>query len=182
MRDFIALLRGSLFTLYCRAFKRNISIGRGLRIYKRLSVTGPGRVEIGRNCSVFGMAGDSSQYTCLHTIDPGALIIIGENARLYAARINARFEIRIGNGVLMEEAGIIDTDFHSIEKDRAMPADEKRDKCAVTLGDGVSVGSRSFIMKGVSIGDRAGVLPGSIVLTDVKAGSKVAGNPAKALQ
>jgi len=182
LRDALAVLRGSLFRLYCRAFKPNVSIGKGLRIYKRLSITGPGRVEIGDACRVSGIAGDSSQYTCLHTMNPEARITIGKGARLFASRVNARFEIRIGDNVLMEEAGIIDTDFHSIEKDRALPSDEKKDRCAVTIGNSVSVGSRSFIMKGVTIGDGANLLPGSIVLADIKAVTRVAGNPAKPLQ
>lgn len=49
----------------------------------------------------------------------------------------------------------------------------------VRIGDGVWVGERAFILKGVTVGDGAVVAAGSVVTKDVAAGTIVAGNPAR---
>lgn len=178
MTHLIAKIRGALFRLRCRLFMRNVSIGPGLRIYKKLSITGTGRVVIGRDCLIAGIPGDSSQYVCIETRSPGASIEIGDNASFYAARIVARFGIAIGDGVLIEEAGVVDTDFHSIERNRTDPA-ERAEKCRIVIGDRAAIGARSFVMKGIEIGADAVIAPGSIVTAPVRPGAIVCGNPAK---
>jgi acetyltransferase-like isoleucine patch superfamily enzyme len=157
----------------------NVAIGRGLRLYKKVSVSGTGRIEIGENCIMAGIPGDSSQYVCLETLSPTAVIRIGDNASLYAARIAAKFRVTVGNNVLIEEAGIMDTDYHSIAKDRGTPGREKEDTCRVMIGDRVCMGARSSVLKGTTVGDDVIIAPGSIVTMSVKPGSTVAGNPAK---
>ena len=181
MREFLALLRGRFFIFSCNLTGKNVKIGRGLRMYKRMKISGEGSVVIGENCSVYGIRGDSSQYTCLETLSPAAVIQIGNNAALYAARLAARFKIVIGDKVLIEEAGIMDTDFHSIARDRQAPASETEDKCRVMVGNRVCLGARSSVLKGTTIGDDVIVAPGSIVTISVKPGCTVAGNPAKYL-
>lgn len=182
MRNFIALLRGCVFVLKNSFFCKNIHVGPRLKIYKRLSITGRGRVEIGRDCLIDGIIGDESQYVCINTLSPDAIIKIGDNASLYAARISAKFQVTIGQDVLIEETGIMDTDFHSIDKSRSTPRDENKEKCKITIGDRVCIGARSFITKGVTIGNDAIIAPGSIVTTPVKDCSIVAGNPARIIE
>jgi len=181
MRDLLALVRGRFFLALCRLRGLDVKIGRGLRIYKKISISGSGRVEIGDNCIIAGIPGDSSQYVCLETLDPTAVIHIGDDASLYAARIAAKFRIIIGDKVLIEEAGIMDTDYHTIAKDRGTPANESEDKCRVTIGNRVCMGARSSILKGTTIGDDVIIAPGAIVTMSVKPGSIVAGNPARML-
>ena len=181
MREFLARMRGSIFIFTCKVARKNVKIARGLRIYKKLKVTGKGSIEIGENCRVCGIKGDSSQYVCLETLSPTAVMRIGNNVSLYAARIAAKYQIVIGDDVLIEEAGIMDTDFHSIARDRGIPLSEKGDKCRVMVGNRVCIGARSSILKGTTIGDDVIVAPGSIVTMSVKSGYMVAGNPAKAL-
>jgi acetyltransferase-like isoleucine patch superfamily enzyme len=179
MSDFLALLRGRIFLTLCKLKGMNVKIGRGLRIYKKVSISGTGRIEIGENCIMAGIPGDSSQYVCLETLNPAAVLQIGDDATLYAARIAAKFRVVIGNNVLIEEAGIMDTDYHTIAKDRGTPASEKEDKCRVIVGNRVCMGARSSILKGTTIGDDVIIAPGSIVTMSVKPGSTVAGNPAR---
>lgn len=180
MIDFLALLRGKLFILTCRVLGLKVSAGEGLRIYKRLSIKGVGAVRIGRNCSVHGIRGDRSQFVSIYTHTPDAEVTIGDNAKLYAARISAKFEITLGNDVLIEESGVVDTDFHSIDKDRGTP-DEHRDRCRVVIGHRVCIGARSIITKGVTIDDDVVIVPGSVVVNSVKTGAIICGNPAKPL-
>ncbi len=181
MRDIIAGIRGRLFILRCSFFRKNISIKEGLKIYKRLSIGGKGKVNIGQNCIVDGIRGDSSQHVTIDAYSPDAVITIGDNASLYAARIAAKFQVTIGDNVLIEESGITDTDFHSIDKGRGNPPDENMDKCQINIGNSVSIGARSIITKGVTIGDDAVIVPGSIVTTSVKSGLIVSGNPSRPL-
>ncbi|MDR1797392.1 MAG: acyltransferase [Clostridiales Family XIII bacterium] len=49
----------------------------------------------------------------------------------------------------------------------------------VVIGDRVSVGMRTLIMPGVTIGDDAVILPGSIVTRDIPAGTVWGGTPAR---
>ena len=106
------------------------------------------------------------------------MITIGDNAHLYAAGISCRFSITIGDDVLIEEAGIADTDFHSLDISRETP-DEICEKCRIVIGNRVSIGSRSFVNKGIRIGEDAIVCPGSIVTASVPGESVVYGNPAR---
>lgn len=179
MKDFFPRLRGMTYSLWYKFFRSNISIGSGLMIYKKLRISGKGSVAIGRNCIVDGIKGDMSQYVSIDTLCPTAVVRIGDNSRLYAARVSSRFQITIGQDALIEESGIIDTDFHSMDRNRELPTDENFDKCKVTIGNRVAIGTRSFITKGVSIGDDVIVAPGSIVATSVKSGLLVCGNPAR---
>ncbi|MDR4470968.1 MAG: hypothetical protein MRJ68_22190 [Nitrospira sp.] len=179
MRDLLASLRGRIYRGACRLFWKNIKIGEGLRIYKKLSITGKGKLVIGKNCIIGGALGDSSQYVTLDTHSETATIQIGNNAVLNAARVSSKFEIIIGNDVLIEQAGLLDTDFHSIDKSRQTPQGETRERCRIVVGDRVCIGARSFITRGVKIEDDVLVFPGSVVTSQVKAGSCVGGNPAK---
>jgi acetyltransferase-like isoleucine patch superfamily enzyme len=47
------------------------------------------------------------------------------------------------------------------------------------IGRNCLIGTRAMVMPGVTIGDQSIVLPGSLVKTDVPAGSMVAGAPAR---
>lgn len=179
MRDFLALLRGSAYTYWCKLFNGHISIGSGLRIYKKLRINARGKVNIGKDCVVDGIIGDDSHHVCIDSYDPTTVIRIGDNARLFAARIGAKYQIIIGDDVLIEESGIMDTNFHSIDKGRGDPSDEDREKCKVFIGDRVSIGARSVITKGVTIGDDAVISPGSVVAAPVMPGTIVCGNPAR---
>jgi acetyltransferase-like isoleucine patch superfamily enzyme len=179
MKDFIAQLRGKIFILTCKYFRKNVCIDTGLRIYKKLYIEGDGRIYIGRNCKIGGIKGDKSQYVSIDTHSPDAIIRIGDDISLYAARVSAKFQITIGNDVLIEESSIVDTDFHSIDKSRGQPTNENKDKCQIYIGNRVCIGAKSVVTKGVNIGDNVIIVPGSVVTTSVKSGSIVMGNPAK---
>lgn len=180
-RDLFAKIRGRLFKARCRVFRKNIIVGHNLMIYRKLDVRGPGRIVIGDNCKVYGVRGDFHQYVTLYTHRPDAFIRIGDNVNLFGARISACFAITIGNAALIEESGIADSDFHSIDRGRESPENEVKEKCEVVLGNRVSIGSRSIIMKGVQIGDDTIVGPGSIVTRTLPARVFAIGNPARVL-
>lgn len=179
MRDFLSRIRGNAFILMCRIFRRNIDIGRGLRISKRLSIKGKGRIVIGENCTISGVPGDRVRCVTLDTYSPDAVISIGRNACLFGARISAKFSVTMGDDVFVEDAAITDTDYHSISRERGAPLAESADKCAVFIDDRVSIGARSIVTKGVRIGEDTVVMPGAIVSKSLPAGCVAMGNPAK---
>lgn len=163
------------------AREKKVSIGAGLKIHCKLEIEGQGTVSIGNNCTVARIKGDDRHYVTIYTHDPAAVVSIGDNAMLFAARISARFEIKIGNQFLIEEAGIMDTDFHTLTPDRAQPV-EIKEKCSIAIGDRVAIGARSVICKGVSLGDDVMVWPGSIIKKTIPSGVTVCGNPARAIK
>lgn len=181
MKTIIARIWGYLFILKCQYMRKNISIGRGLKMYCKLEIQGEGTVLIGKNCVVSGIRGDNRHYVTIDTFRPTANISIGDNALLFAARISSKFSVKIGDDFLIEESGITDTDFHSITPDRREPL-ESAEKCQIKIGNRVSVGARSVICKGVKVGDDVVIYPGTIVNKDVPLGSVVYGNPVRLIK
>lgn len=154
----------------------------GLTLDGWLSVRGPGRVVIGRNCTVSAMAGARVRMVTLYTHSPDAVIAIGDNVHLVAAKISSRFSVSIGNGVIIEDSSILDTDFHTLDVSRQPPPDEHLEQCRIVLEDDVQVGSRSIITKGVTIGRGSLIYPGTVVQKSFPAESVLYGNPAKQLR
>ena len=177
----IAVIRGILYRMRCKLFRRNIRIGKGLKMYKRLDVRGEGELIIGDNCTIGGIKGDGRQFVTLYTLHRDARIEIGNNAQLYAARLSSRYSIKVGHDVHIEESGIMDTDFHSIERDRGAPLNESLDSCAVTICDGVKIGARCLVTKGVKIGGCAVIGPGSVVTRSIPGSCFALGNPARVM-
>jgi acetyltransferase-like isoleucine patch superfamily enzyme len=178
MSEILALIRGRLFTFKCRLLNHRITVGPNLRIYKKLIIQALGKVTIGSNCRIDGIAGSPYKSVCIDALSPDAEVVICDNVMLYAARLTARFSIIVGNNVIIEDAGIIDTDFHSLDRSRGTPQDETTEHCSVRIGNNVGIGAQSFVTKGVEIGDDALVAPASVVLKSVKAGHFAYGNPA----
>ncbi len=178
MKDMIALARGWLFRLKCRFLHPNITIDTGLRIYKRLIIHAVGKVSLGSNCRIEGIMGSPHKFVCIDVMNPEAEVNIGVNATLCAARITSRFSITIGDNVIIEDAGILDTDFHSLDRLRQIPQEETREKCKIRIGNDVGIGVQSFITKGVEIGDHVLVAPATVVSKNIKPGHFVYGNPA----
>jgi len=90
--------------------------------------------------------------------------------------------VHIGPGTLIEESGILDTQFHSLHPDRGDAADETLETCRVVIGSRVKIGARSIISKGVTIGDNTVLYPGSIVTQSLPANAIAMGNPARPIQ
>jgi acetyltransferase-like isoleucine patch superfamily enzyme len=98
----------------------------------------------------------------------GGALTIGDDTVLDAgAEVIAWGRVVIGkNCYLGWDALVLDTDLHHIG---GYPLVNK----PVTIGDNVYVGCRAIILKGVTVGDGALILPGSILTRDVPAGATV---------
>lgn len=122
------------------------------------------------------------QPVILKTLRKGACIIVGDNVGLSGCTISANLSISIGNDVLVGSGALItDSDAHPLNYEARL-RDESPRMAAVVLEDGVFIGARSIILKGVKIGRGSVVGAGSVVSSDVPPGVIVAGNPANILK
>lgn len=114
----------------------------------------------------------------------GVRIEIGSGGRLqigngtYINRnslIIAEKEVTIGRDCRISwDVIIMDTDFHA-------PGTCKSDARPVIIGDGVWIGCRAVLLKGVHVGDYAVIAAGAVVTKDVAPGQMVGGIPARSL-
>lgn len=123
---------------------------------------------------IFGtleLRGPTGIYSRLH---------IGEHARINApCFIELSESVRIGQHVSLGHHLVVATTDHEVgtESERCGPVSSK----PVTIGDGSWLGARVTVLPGVTIGAGAIVAAGSVVMSDVPSGAKVAGNPARVI-
>jgi UDP-2-acetamido-3-amino-2,3-dideoxy-glucuronate N-acetyltransferase len=87
-------------------------------------------------------------------------------------------EVFIGHGVVF----INDRYPRATAANGALQTDADWEVVPTIVKRGASIGSGATILCGLTIGERALVGAGAVVITDVPAGTTVAGNPARALQ
>lgn len=161
-------------------------LARGRLFDRRHAVRGGGRTELLGPVHVSKPHGNPTlelgrwvrlyQQVGLYLDTPDATISIG-----HGTYVNRRTEITCQDSVTLGERCAIswdvlitDTDYHSVNgRPRTAP---------VKIGDRVWIGARATILKGVTIGDGAIVAAGSVVTSNVPAGTLVGGNPAKVLR
>jgi acetyltransferase-like isoleucine patch superfamily enzyme len=143
------------------------------RCGKRLRVAGKVKVSKARNAKLLIgdhviLYGNNGFY-----LDSGeAVIEIGDHTFLNRrTEIMCKRHVKIGKHCAISwDVSIMDTDYHRLGD---------AESCKPTLiGDHVWIGSKSIILKGVTIGTGAVVAAGSVVTKDVPAYTLVAGVPA----
>ncbi len=141
----------------------------------------PGLV-IGAGCRMDGV---------LFNVGERGRVSIGDHCQFEEVFLIAEQEIRIGNRVTIGwRATIVDSDFHPLAPaerladviacsplaERARPAIP----CSpVVIEDDVWIGPNATILKGAHIGAGALIEPGSVVVQNVPARTRVLGNPAR---
>jgi acetyltransferase-like isoleucine patch superfamily enzyme len=124
--------------------------------------------------------------------EEGGEIEIGDYCFLANASLVCAERITVGNRVFIAGgATIADSDFHPLGPAARLadtialsPIGDRATRprvasAAVTIEDDVWIGYNATILKGLTIGRGAVIAPGAVVLRDVKAGCRVAGNPAR---
>lgn len=118
--------------------------------------------------------------TILRTIDNGT-IKIGKNVGMSNTSLVAWNSIEIGDFVTIGGGvKMYDNDFHSLDYDTRVyrPYDDIKSK-PIRICSGAFIGAGSYILKGVTVGEKSIVGAGSVVCTDIPAGEIWAGNPAR---
>jgi acetyltransferase-like isoleucine patch superfamily enzyme len=113
---------------------------------------------------------------------PGVRLEVGRGARLSIGTgtyLNRDTEIIAWQEVTIGRDCMIGWDVLIMDTDQHPRNDGRWDNRPVALGDGVWVGARSIILKGVTIGDGAIIGAGSIVTHNVPAGATVTGPAAE---
>jgi acetyltransferase-like isoleucine patch superfamily enzyme len=120
----------------------------------------------------------------LRVLAPGAGLRIGADSGLSGTVICAANSVEIGERVLIgADVMIFDTDFHNPEPKgrRHARADWMRISKPVVIGNDVFIGTRSIVMKGVSIGEGSIIGAGSVVTSSIPPFKIAAGSPARVL-
>jgi acetyltransferase-like isoleucine patch superfamily enzyme len=110
-------------------------------------------------------------------VGPEGILDIGDDVSIgCGAAVAALQHVRIGDGTLIGPFVIImDTNFHGGAGDQSVQHDCR----PVTIGSNCRIGSRVTIMRGVTIGDGAEILAGSVVTSEIPAGACAAGGRAR---
>lgn len=142
----------------------------GVRIQRGVKLTGPGTYDLHRGAI---LAKGAQLY-----VGPGATLRVEQGAKIGIRNIvNVATGVTVGSGSeLSWDVQILDTDFHHIHRadGSARPHTQR-----ITIEPRTLIGTRSLILKGVTVGTGAVIGAGSVVRQDVPAQAIVAGNPAQ---
>lgn len=175
-----ALGRGWIYKRYFGlTMPGRVKIGKGLRVYTRLHIRGPGRVEIGDHCSCNRII---FKDPSILTHSPGAVVRIGNGNYLGGTQISCVKAVTIGNENLMANVLISDSDViphENMELTEAWMA-ERAD--GVRVGDQTWLGANSAILKGVDLGDECVLGAGSVLMKSAEPRSLLVGVPARRIK
>jgi acetyltransferase-like isoleucine patch superfamily enzyme len=149
-------------------------VGARPRLYGRCHVSNGGVITIGDRLLMHG-----ETVRCELTAHNGGRLELGDRVFVnYGASLSAHSLVRIGDRCLIGQYTIImDCDYHSPED-----SESHGETRPIVIGDGVWIGARVIVLKGVTIGSGAVVAAGSVVTRDVPAGAVVAGVPAQVIR
>ena len=156
------------------ALRKCTSVGAWTRVNGPLHVVNGGEIVIGSRVQILSRFGAS-----LLVSFRGGRLEIGDGTMLnFGADISATKSVTIGRDCLIgTHVNILDNNFHDLHHRHRRP-----EPLPVAVGDRVWIGNRVIVLPGVTIGDDAVIGAGSVVTSDVPAGSIAAGNPARVLK
>jgi acetyltransferase-like isoleucine patch superfamily enzyme len=146
------------------------AIGSWPRVYGKVRLTNYGSIILGSKVRFYGQ-----HYPPSIVVFPGGRLVVGDRAVFnFGLDLAATGSVEIGHDVMIgTHVMIIDNDFHDPVNHDRMP--EPR---PVVIGDGAWIGNRAIVLPGVTIGERAVVGAGSVVMTDIPPRTLAMGNPA----
>lgn len=171
---FKRLLTHGFNFLWSRFRLRKVSKIKGLVFTKgQPEIVNQGYLELGYLVRVW-----STVFRTRLAVGPKARLVIGDNCRLNGTTVAATLEVKIGNNCrLAPFSHIMDSDYHDLNNR------SEAGQCApVIIEDDVWVGTRSIVLRGVTIHQGAVVASGAVVTKDVPAYTVVGGVPAKVIK
>jgi acetyltransferase-like isoleucine patch superfamily enzyme len=165
-----------LFRSQCEA------IGGGFRMEELPYLQGKGRIVLGERVRLSG----KSSFGFGRPIGVMPELVIGDGTFVgHGCGFSVGRSVRIGKHCLL--AGgvhVFDMDGHPLDAaERRAGKPTPADAIApVVIGDDVWVGAGAYILKGVTVGDRAIVAAKAVVTKDVPSDCVVAGNPARVVK
>jgi acetyltransferase-like isoleucine patch superfamily enzyme len=166
-------------------------IGKGLRVKGVIHIftRRNNSIEIGDNVTIVSRFRSNPvgiMNPCVLDTLMGGRIKIGNHVGMSGVILASRSSITIGDYTqLGGNVRIFDHNYHSLnpENRRNGRLDSQDVRTApVVIGSDVFVGTNAMILKGATIGDRAIIAAGSVVMTDVPADEIWGGNPAACIR
>lgn len=165
-----------------------VDVGDGLTLYGLpiVSRVPDSSIRLGRQVALCSV----SRYTALgvahpvilRTLQPGAVLEIGDDVGMSGGSVCAALRVSIGRQCLIgADVQISDTDFHAVAPlhRRHEQRPERIGSAPVLIGENVFIGAGARILKGVCIGRDAVIGAGAVVTASVPDGAIAAGNPAR---
>lgn len=119
-------------------------------------------------------------------VEPHSRLAIGNNVGISSSKIWCKSAISIGdNCKIGADCILLDNDCHSLDfHDRIDPVKDCKGTISrpITIEDDVLIGTKTIVLKGVTIGRGSIIGSGSVVTRDVPAYSIAAGNPCKIIR
>lgn len=171
----VSVVSAVVTTKYRLGSHGRVRFGPGFVANHKLIIRGPGRVIFGASVNAWA----HGEPNVLLTFTPEAVIRIGDHVRLNGAGIQARCGITIGDYALLGSTLLVDSDFHSLARDRMTNPAAAIASAPITIGDNVWLAGQSAVLKGVTIGAHAVVGFRAVVTHEVPPNVVVAGNPAR---
>jgi len=145
-------------------------------------------ISFGANVSIIS----NGLYTALginhpsvfRTLSENGKIEIGQGTGISGGTFCAFQSISVGENCLIgADVIIVDTDFHNVDINSRHDSKLNHiDSLPVKLGDNVFIGTKSIILKGVTIGENSVIGAGSIVTSSIPSNVIAAGNPCKKIK
>ena len=167
----VAMMRAKLVLRGCR------QLGPRPRLYGSCQPRGAGGIEIGDRALIVGTVVPVELAT-----HAGGRLRIGDRVFInYGTSLSAHSLVEIGSDCKLGQYTIVlDCDWHELNHPTH---DGGHGQVArVVLEDGVWLGARVTVLKGVTIGKASVVAAGSVVTEDIPAGVLAAGVPARVIR
>lgn len=158
----------------------SLQLGKGIQFFTPVRFTGLGSIVIDDGVC-FGHEKSQGCFTGSILIDarcPDASIFIGKDCIIgndctviaFSSRISMESNCLVGPGVI-----IVNSDFHPLNPSMRR---QKPGSLPVRIGENVTLGFSSVVLKGVEIGSDCFIGAGAVVTKSVPAMHKIFGNPA----
>jgi len=107
-----------------------------------------------------------------------SVLKIGRNCYVNGSRFAVFQTITVGDNCIIADVRFMDTDFHSVDKNR-IEAGALVKNAPIVIHNNVWISAGSAVLKGVTIGQDSVIAFGSVVVANVPPGKIFGGNPAK---
>jgi acetyltransferase-like isoleucine patch superfamily enzyme len=146
----------------------------GVRLRGRVFVENHGEIRLGEKVRI-----DGRTVPVEMVAHQGARLTVGARTYLnYGVSLSAHQEVTIGENCLIGNyVNVLDSDYHDL-RDRSKPGES----APVIIEDDVWLATRTLVLKGVRIGKGAVVGAGSVVTSDIPAGTLAFGVPARVIR
>lgn len=161
----MALLRSSR--------KHGVRRGRGVRLGRRvqLEVLHGGQLILGDRCRI----GDRTRI-----VVQGARVEVGAGATLgERCTIVAHERVAIGAGAWLQDGAVLVDFDHGVDDVELPVRAQPLQSSPITIGERARIGLGAGVLRGVTVGAGASVLPHAVVTRDVAPGITVGGVPAR---